>query len=403
MSCDENIVLTDLRENALYSRIDTNSTNLNVKDTLNQLNYTATLLCSWKLSKHYYFTNHWEMGNITQGLSFAGDNENIVKMSKIASGLMQNAFVLDSFTAHSPHKYILNHFENNDIIMFNEAHDRVQTRAFVLSMLSQLKKAGAKFLAMETLNEKGNLLNLDASTGYYTAEPVSGQIFREALRLGYRIVAYEDTSLTPHTSNERDSIQAQNLYKRIKKNGGIEKTIVLAGYGHIDEVTLDSTYKTMAIYFKELSNIDPITVNQCNCIEENYLGIKVNLPNSDTCVALDKRSLSNLPFFEDFVHDITICHPTTKYVHGRPEWLITSDKKQFISLSIETDKKPVLIQAYLENEVKENGDLDFKIPFDQTFTLENGDAWFALERGQQYLIVYRDEHNNIILRKKISL
>lgn len=283
--------------------------------------------------------------------------------------------------------------------MFNEAHDRAQTRAFILSILPELKKAGATCLAMETLNSEGNLKSLDCTTGFYTNEPVMGQIIREAIKLNFKLVAYEDKDAGKHTSNERDSLQAKNIFEQIATETGIEKTVVIAGYGHISENSWDnSSIKFMAMYFKQLTEIDPLTVDQVNFIE----GSSLNLLSTDSIKVIEKSDLKKLgagvSFFDSPSYDLFICHPNTNYIHNRPDWLITSNDKKLTNIEIPANIKPVLIQAYLSQEIKSEEDYKFKIPYDQTFESEYGEAWLVLNNKEKYNVVFRDQYNNIIHR-----
>ena len=141
-------------------------------------------------------------------------------------------------------------------------HAKPVHRAFTYSLLEDLYKAGYHYLAMETFNNYANkcLDSLNVFTGYYTNEPIGGELVRKALQLGYKLVSYEDTAALEHNSSQRDSIQAQNIYSIIKKDPSA-KILVHAGYGHIyEEKTGD--YTPMGWWFKKISGIDPFTIDQ---------------------------------------------------------------------------------------------------------------------------------------------
>lgn len=88
---------------------------------------------------------------------------------------------------------LLNKIDTCKVVMINEAHDRVQPRAFILSILTQLKRKGFSHLAMETLSYS-DTKNVSLYTGYYTSEPMFGDVVREALKLGFILVPYEDSN-----------------------------------------------------------------------------------------------------------------------------------------------------------------------------------------------------------------
>ncbi len=400
--------IKDLRNNYLPNTY-INKNCLSIKDSLNRLNYTRLLLNSWKcLDGNSVLNNDW--ATLCQAFSFVGDNKSVVNTSV---NHMQNSAQLEilndtnfvnsvkenKIEFKSASTLILEEFKKTSVIMFNEAHDRVQTRAYFLSLLKDLKSAGATFLAMETLNENGNLKSLDGTTGYYSAEPVCGQIIREAIKLGYKLIPYEDTLGYKHTNNERDSIQARNLYNRIKTKNGVEKTVVLAGYGHIAEGTFNPDFRCMGMYFKTISQIDPLTVNQCEFIEESYMStlsskIIDKIYHPDSVFAITKDYIKAV-IFNDPIFDIYIYHPQTQYINNRPNWLLTS--KKVISEVIIPDKiKPVLIQAYMKCEIKNDDDYYKKVPYDQTFYSSDNKAYLILEKKNKYKIVFRNSSNEII-------
>jgi len=87
-------------------------------------------------------------------------------------------------------KYIHFAARNTRVLMINEAHNKPLQSAFVISLLKDLYKGGYRLLAMEMLNNFSDheLSRLRLHTGYYTAEPVLGELVREALAIGYQLV-----------------------------------------------------------------------------------------------------------------------------------------------------------------------------------------------------------------------
>jgi hypothetical protein len=299
--------------------------------------------------------------------------------------------------------------------MFNEGHDRPQTRAFVVSLLEELKKKGFVNLALETFNELGNLKELDGTTGNYTQEPLSGEVVREGLRLGFTLIPYEHVErqdqvndlYTPKRNkmDEREFGQAKNLYDRIKTKTGIEKTVVLAGYWHIAK-SYSSTFTTMAMYFKKISGIDPLAIDQTTLIEANqhspYANKLLNIKlNKDSVFAFTAKE-GKMFGVDSTAFDIYVYNPPTTYFHNRPTWLITSADKHFVSVEIPKSIKPVIVQAYVANEITSDDDYRIKIPCDQTFYSENNSVWLALRKGKEYKIIYRDDKNRIVLKKDIK-
>ncbi len=325
-----------------------------------------------------------------------------------------NKFKRQKIYYFSAKKFILQNAIDKQIVMFNEGHDRPQTRAFLVSILSDLKNQGFECLAMETLSEIGNLEELDTTTGFYTQEPMAGEVVREGLRLGFELVPYEQferpgnanksNSSKNNKIDEREVAQARNLYNRIKTSSGIKKTIVLAGYGHIAK-TYDSTFTSMAMYFKKYSGITPFCVEQTLLLEDMKSSPYANklltiLLNKDSVFAFMPKDLLKFGF-DSTAYDIFLYNPPTSYLHNRPNWLITSSDKNFVKIEIPKSIKPVFVQAYVCDEIKSDEDYKLKIPIDQTFYSENNKVWLSLRRGKKYNIIYRDEKNKIIFKKVV--
>ncbi|MEP6614197.1 MAG: hypothetical protein ABJA76_19975, partial [Mucilaginibacter sp.] len=121
--------------------------------------------------------------------------------------------------------YITTQAKQHQVTMINEAHHLPFHRAFVLPMLKKFYDAGYRYMAIETLDD--TLINqkqyLDYNTGTYTIEPIFGEMVREALRLHFKLVAYESiedcdnkTKDPNYCSRFRDSVMARNLNKIFK-------------------------------------------------------------------------------------------------------------------------------------------------------------------------------------------
>src|SRR5579871_2078129 len=117
-------------------------------------------------------------------------------------------------------RYISYIVKNYQVVMINEAHNKPVHRAFVISLLGDLYKKGFHYLAMEMLNNfpDHSLDKLNSSTGYYTSEPIGGELVRVALQMGYQLVPYEDTASFNHQATQRDSVQAENIYNVLRKD-----------------------------------------------------------------------------------------------------------------------------------------------------------------------------------------
>lgn len=152
------------------------------------------------------------------------------------------------------------------IVMVNEAHHDPHTRLLTLALLPRLRAQGYTHFAAEALDERDTGLMrrgypVTASGSEYLREPLYGSIVREAIRLGFVIVPYESSDMTPQI---RENSQASNLYHRVFVADPSARLFVHAGYAHIDKAPgrLGEDIRPMAMELKRLSGFDPLSINQ---------------------------------------------------------------------------------------------------------------------------------------------
>ena len=152
------------------------------------------------------------------------------------------------------------------IVMVNEAHHDAHTRELTLALLPRLRALGFQYFAVEALSTKdADLMRrgyvIESSGSEYLLEPLYGEIVRQAIRLGYTIVAYdpEDT-----TTENRDGEEARALQQKVFDKDSHAKLFVHAGYAHIDKAVgnLGSRIQPMAMQLKRLTGEDPLCVDQ---------------------------------------------------------------------------------------------------------------------------------------------
>lgn len=155
------------------------------------------------------------------------------------------------------------------VVMLNENHWYPKHRLFAMQLLKKLKKSGYTHLALEALfPNQGRKINERGyptfNSGYYIKEPFFGQFVRKAKELGFEISGYENEN----REINRELGQAQNLKLILDENPN-HKIFVYAGLDHILEEETKSG-KRMAAYFKELTGINPLTINQTDVVGSTH-------------------------------------------------------------------------------------------------------------------------------------
>jgi hypothetical protein len=284
---------------------------------------------------------------------------------------------------------------NYKVIMLNEASNKPLHRAFAYSLLDVLYNRGYRYLAMEMLNPMPDheLTKLTYKTGHFATEPVAGELIRQALELGFKLVAYQDPQGNSHTPTERDSIQALNIAK-ILKDDPEAKIFVYGSYGNIAEKSITPDFIPMGMAFKRMTGIDPLTIDQTDMSEESNFSFGKAF--YDAYVEKFPLTVPSVPLINDepvnvtgtTLYDLTIIHPKTTYYFARPTWLALSNRRQPVSIKSK-NQNIFLVQAYYQFESfgTKPGQV---VPADQTyFSYGNGTYTLYLRRGL-YILIFRD-------------
>ena len=287
--------------------------------------------------------------------------------------------------------FIVDQSKDYHFLLINEAHYSSQNRAFTNTLLYPLWKKGYRYLALETLGYDDQMLSERgypiAISGYYTRDAVFGNLVREALQIGYKLIAYEYSSLN---GTLRDSIQALNIYDKTLRRDTIGKVLVHAGYSHISEMG-DSNYKPMGLQLKKLIGRDILTVDQQNMTQMTdnskmasyYIYAIDHYTINQPVVFTDDNKQALVDPINSFAIDIQVYHPFTTYIKGRPSWLITNNTKLFeLPASIKKHNGYLL-------QVLRKGDIQEAVPIDQ-FVIDQETA-LVLSKGEYiFRLIDRD-------------
>ena len=284
---------------------------------------------------------------------------------------------------------------NYKVIMLNEADNKPLHRAFAYSLLDILYNRGFRYLAMEMLNPMPDqeLTKLTYKTGHLATEPVAGELIRQALDLGFKLVAYQDPLSNSHSPTERDSIQALNIAAILKKDPEA-KIFVYGSYGNIAEKSTASDFIPMGMAFKRITGIDPLSIDQTDMTEEsNFLFGKAfynayveKFPLTAPSIPLAGEQPVNIT--GTTLYDLTVIHPKTSYYFSRPTWLTLSGRRQPVSVKT-TNRNIFLVQAYYQFESfgTKPGQV---VPADQTYFSNGNGAYTLYLRRGLYILIFRD-------------
>lgn len=248
---------------------------------------------------------------------------------------------------------------NYRLVFLNEAHNVPLTRTLTVQLLGKLRQQGFSYLAVETLYQTDTTLSSrgypTAASGFYTEEPISAEMVRTALKLGFKVVAYE--ALSNATGDAREAEQASNIYREVFKLDPHARLVVEAGYAHIQKSGVFLGGSSMAEHLHKLSGIDGLAVEQTMLIPHQtadqdhpyYTAIVQQRQPKAPVVFEDK---SGKPWALREGYDVSVVFPPQELRRGRPTWLGLDGLRQpyFVSGDRCKEHFPCLIEARYADE-----------------------------------------------------
>lgn len=293
------------------------------------------------------------------------------------------------------------------VIMVNERHHAASDRLLTLELLPVLREKGFRYFAAETFGTKDTLMNARAypvdETGVYVQEPVFAAVVREARRLGYTLVPYEATREQSEAENDlspqerRDLAEAQNLDAAIFQVDPSAKVLVHAGYSHIVEKATER-WHPMALYFRDLTGIDPVTVDQTRLGERSeeayehpdYRAARAaGLLDDGPVVLLDAEERPYLP--ADFAVDIQVLTPPTTHTQGRPDWMSLGGRRRAVTVDVPEGRgRLCFVEACVPGEPPE------AIPLDRAEIRNTDSVRLYIPPGESVIVNVFDEAGTLL-------
>ncbi|NSL88667.1 hypothetical protein ECE50_017635 [Chitinophaga sp. Mgbs1] len=286
------------------------------------------------------------------------------------------------------------------VIMINESHHTPYHRLFTKSLLPALYKKGFRYLALETLEYKDAALNKRGypiqGDGFYSTEPLFGDLIRTAISIGFKVISYEDTTTCREGDcyQQRETMEARNLCKILREDTAA-RILVHAGYDHIFEKE-KYNLRRMAMCFRECSGINPLTINQESMCEKgnpanenSYYTAAATLYHISASTVFEKKdSIWVEPRLAGYV-DMEVFHPRFTDKYNRPGYFLLDPTRIPSPVSLKKEYTNMLVQAYMDNESGNS------IPVDQQVYSGTSPLYLMLPKGK-FRIVVKDHLNKII-------
>jgi hypothetical protein len=281
--------------------------------------------------------------------------------------------------------YIASAVAGRRILVVNEAHHRPQTRLLTLELLPKLRALGFDHFAIEGLDPADTGLAARGypteKSGYYTQEPLYGEIVREALHLGFVVHAYEPPDAGGMAAQDRETAQAQALRAILEKDPHA-RLFVHAGYAHADKTPgrLPENARPMAAELGRLTGIEPYSVDQTmlgsgdlSDATSPYRHMVDSFPVQVSSVLVPRQGGPAWSYRPDY-HDATVLLPHSDPAEMRPAWLSRNGLRRSLRIKASAcdGNFPCLFEAFHASEG------DDAIPADQFVLLGPGDGRWPL-------------------------
>lgn len=230
------------------------------------------------------------------------------------------------YAARPAAEVILDLTKNRKAVFFNEAHSAPITRTLTVQLLAKLREQGFNYFAAETLYRTDKDMQQRGyptpDSGFYVNEPLYGEMVRAALKLGFKVVAYDVENAG--AGDAREQAGAANLYGVFRKDPQA-RLVVNAGFAHIQKTGKYLGGSSMAEFFQKMSGVDPL------CVEQTML-ISHALPDRNhpyyTAVTQAQRLAQPTVFvsgdktwvLKPKQYDVSVFFPPGTTAQQRPDW-----------------------------------------------------------------------------------
>jgi hypothetical protein len=278
---------------------------------------------------------------------------------------------------------IVERAKRTNIVILNEAHHSPRDRAFALEVARALRPLGYSILAAEAFTNSADEAEAASaaskivadgyvrrSTGIYLSDPVFADFVRQAVALGYRPLADEQTARGSGTGAERivarEQEQAENLVRRVFAREPKAKVLIYVGFRHVTEAPIGTPpIQWMAGRLKRMTGVDPLTIDQTSLSEmgeapgrAQYELVRARI-GKDPVVLVEGGKPAR---FGPQAHavDLMVVHPPVRIVRGRPDWLRRIGRRpQAVPSQLLPGAGRRLVQAFVASEAAD------AIPLDQ--------------------------------------
>jgi hypothetical protein len=294
--------------------------------------------------------------------TWIGDYEGARKSFSIAQPVQPDdgpSPLTGDYRARQADEVILELTRNRKVVFFNEAHSAPITRTLTVELLARLRAQGFNTFAAETLYIGDKDLQkrgyATSKSGFYVSEPIYGEMVRAALRLGYRVVAYDAENAGVGDPREKEGAEALS---QLFKHDPNTRLVVNAGFAHIQKSGKYLGGSSMVEFFEKISGIEALAIEQTMLIQHSrptqdhpyYIAASQTAHPSHPYVFVDG---AGKPWtLKPGMYDVSVFFPPPAIVDGRPDWVSLDGTRASYPVGSDACRGqfPCLIEARYANE-----------------------------------------------------
>ena len=267
---------------------------------------------------------------------------------------------MGGYRARPADEVILDLTKDRKAVFFNEAHSAPITRTLTVELLARLRAQGFTHFAAETLYTGDKALQkrgyATVKSGFYVSEPIYGEMVRTALRLGFKVIAYDAENAGVGDPREKEGAEA--LYSQVFKRDPNARLVVNAGFAHVQKSGVYLGGSSMAMFFAKISGIEPLVVEQTMMIQHARTD-----QDHPYYLAATQAAHPNRPFafvndagqpwtLKPGLYDVSVFFPPPALVDNRPDWVSLDGTRLAYAVGSEACRGqfPCMIEARYENE-----------------------------------------------------
>lgn len=279
---------------------------------------------------------------------------------------------------------------DHQLVMFNENHFHLASRAWVFGMLESFKAQGFTHIGFEAFRPG----QTKAEEGFYTQEPVFAALVARAHDLGFEVFGYEHDEQVPEGESHfdfRENAQAKNIADIIDNVGPDARILIFAGWSHIAKQPVGADERLwMAARFKQLTDIEPFSIDLTSCVYKAGQGTSPK--DAKVIVDSDGQSLVTGQF--NSLVDGQLHLPMAKSIGFYRQLL---GEPVAIAESLRSNDETRLIRAFAKN------DTSAQVPLDQVLLYAGENYPLYLKPGRTYELISLDGAGTVKGRETIDV